>query len=47
MQNYQIRKPIIKVWNKNRTEVTLNLLSDLVGDSNDETNFPHKPLLIL
>ena len=47
MQNYQIRKPIIKVWNKNRTEVTLNLLSDLVGDSNDETNFPHKLLLTL
>ena len=30
---------------KNRTEVTLNLSSNLVGDSNDESNFPHKLLL--
>ena len=27
------------------TEVDLNLLSNVVGDSNDETNFPHKILL--
>ena len=27
---------------KNGTEVTLNLLSNVVGDSNNETNFPHK-----
>ena len=30
---------------KNGTEVTLNLSSNMIGDSNDETNFPHKLLL--
>ena len=30
---------------KNSTEVTLNLLSNVVGDSNGENNFPHKLLL--
>ena len=25
---------------KNGTEVTLNLLSNIIGSSNDETNFP-------
>ena len=30
---------------KSDTEVTLNLSSNLVGDFNDETNFPHKLLL--
>ena len=30
---------------KNGTEVTLNLSSNIVGDSNDENNFPHKLLL--
>ena len=30
---------------KNGTEVTLNLSSYLIGNSNDETNFPHKSLL--
>ena len=30
---------------KNRTEVTLNLSSNLIGSSNDETSFPHKLLL--
>ena len=30
---------------KNRTEVTLNLSSNLIRTSNDETNFPHKLLL--
>ena len=30
---------------KNGTEVTLNLPSNIVGDSNDENNFPHKLLL--
>ena len=29
---------------KNGTEVTLNLSSNLIGNSNDETNFPHKLL---
>ena len=31
---------------KNGTEVTLNISSNVVGDSNDENNFPHKLLLI-
>ena len=30
---------------KNGTEVTLNLSSNLIGCSKDETNFPHKLLL--
>ena len=30
---------------KNNTEVTLNLSSDVIGKSNDETNFPYKILL--
>ena len=30
---------------KNGTKVTLNFLSNIVGDSNDENNFPHKLLL--
>ena len=29
----------------NGTEVTLNLSSHVTGNSNDETNFPHKLLL--
>ena len=29
---------------KNSTKVTLNPSSNVVGDSNDETNFPHKLL---
>ena len=30
---------------KKRTEATLNLLSNVIGDCNDETIFPHKLLL--
>ena len=30
---------------KNGTEVSLNLSSNLIGNSNDETKFPHKLLL--
>ena len=30
---------------KNRTEVTLNLSSNLIRNSNDETNFPHNIIL--
>ena len=30
---------------KNGTEVTLKILSNVVGDSNDENNSPHKLLL--
>ena len=38
----------LKKWKsgiKNRTEVTVNLSSKLIRNSNDETNFPHKLLL--
>ena len=30
---------------KNETEVTLNLSSNFIGSSNDETSFPHNLLL--
>ena len=30
---------------KNGTKLTLNVSSNLIGNSNDETNFPHKILL--
>ena len=30
---------------KNGSEVTLKLSSNVIGDSNDENNFPHKLLL--
>ena len=30
---------------KNGTEVALNISSNLIGNSNDETNFPQKLLL--
>ena len=30
---------------KNITEITLNLSSNIAGDSNNERNFPHKLLL--
>ena len=30
---------------ENGTELTLNLLSNVIGDYNDESNFPHKILL--
>ena len=41
--NSQLNKliPAIKIG----TEVTLNSSSNVVGDSNDENNFPHKLLL--
>ena len=35
----------LKLGIKNNTEVTFNLLSNAVGYSNDETDFPHKLLL--
>ena len=34
----------IKIWNKNGTEVTLKLASNVVGESNDENNMSHKML---
>ena len=37
----------VKLFNSqlNGTDVTLNLSSNLIGNSNDETNFPDKLLL--
>ena len=43
MSNSQLNK--LKLGIKNGTEVTLKISSDVVGDSNDENNFPHKLLL--
>ena len=42
LSNSQVNK--LKSGIKNGTEVTLNLSSNVIGDSN-ETNFPHKLLL--
>ena len=43
LSNSQLNK--LKPAIKNGTEVTLNLSSNLIGNSNDETNFPHELLL--
>ena len=43
MSHSQLNK--LKSELKNGTEVTLNLSSNVIGDSNDETNFPHKLLI--
>ena len=43
LSNLQLNK--LKSAIKNGTEVILNLSSNLMGSSNDETNFPHKLLL--
>ena len=43
MFNSQLNK--LKSAIKNGTEVILNLTSNLMGSSNDETYFPHKLLL--
>ena len=43
LSNPQLNK--LKSAIKNGTEVTLNLSSNLIGSSNDETIFPHKSLL--
>ena len=42
--NSQLNK--LKSGIKNDTEVTLNLSWNLIGNSNDETNFPYNLLLI-
>ena len=41
--NSQLDK--LKLGIRNGTEVTLKLSSNVVGDSNDENNLPHKLLL--
>ena len=43
MSNSQLNK--LKSGIKNGTDVTLKISSNVVGDSNDENNFPHKLLL--
>ena len=43
LSNLQLNK--LKSRIKNGTEATLNLSSNVIGNSNDEYNFSHKPLL--
>ena len=43
LYNSQFNK--LKSRIKNLAKVTLNLSSNLIGNSNDETNFPHKLFL--
>ena len=43
LYNSQLKK--LKSGIKNDIQVTLNLPSNLVGNSSDESNFPHKLLL--
>ena len=43
MSNLQLNK--LKSGITNSTEVPLNPASNMIGDSNDKTNFPHRLLL--
>ena len=43
LSNSQIHK--LKSAIKNETDVVLRLSSNMIGNSDDETNFPHKLLL--
>ena len=43
LSNSQLNK--LKSGIKNNTEVTLKISSNVVGDSYDENNFPHRLLL--
>ena len=43
LSNLQLNK--LKYAIKNGIEVTLNLSSNIIGDSNDDNNFSHKLLL--
>ena len=43
LSNSQLNK--LKSAIKNKTEVILGLQSNMIGNSDDETNFPHKLLL--
>ena len=45
LSNSQLNK--LKSGIKNGTELILNLSSNVVGSSNDKTNFPHKLLLTI
>lgn len=44
LSNSQLKKSNSRI--ENGTTVTLNLSSNVIGDSNGDTNFPHKWLLI-
>ena len=44
LSNSQLNK--LKSAIKNETEVVLRLSSNMIGDSNDKTNFSHELLLI-
>ena len=43
LSNSQLNK--LKLAIKNETETVLRLSSNMIGNPNDETNFPHKLLL--
>ena len=43
LSNSQLNK--LKSRIKNGTEITLKILSNVTGDSNDENNLPHRLLL--
>ena len=43
LSNLQLNK--LKLGIKNGSEVTWKISSNVVGDSNDDNNFPHKLLL--
>ena len=43
VSNLQLKK--LKSATKNETEVVLRLTPNMIGDSNYESNFPHKLLL--
>ena len=43
LSNLQLHK--LKSAIKNGTDVVLRLSSNMIGNSDDETNFPHKSLL--
>ena len=43
VSNLQLNK--LKSAIKNGTEVTVNLSSNIIGDSNDDNNLPHKLFL--
>ena len=44
LSNQQLNK--LKSGIQNGTDVTLKISSNIIGDSNDENNFPRKILLI-
>ena len=45
LSNSQLNKS--KSATKNETDVALRLSSNMIGNSDDETNFPHKLFLII